>query len=358
MHGALERFMAGNTQERCKDSMGVVLQTFKLFLSVFVLVAFSDQLAASEVSQDQQLSSYSGAAVSGLNGSLEFGYLHSDPDTPFLRGDTDGAFTQGALSVPISQQFGFQLDAGVADLDGASTKGVGGHLFWRDPSRGLIGIYSHYLDLDNGFDSTQVGVEAEVYSGPFSLEIFGGRDTLDTPFGDADFFNGEATVGYYMNDNLRLSGGLVHSFDETKGKVGFEMLTGKRRTSSAVFANAEFGNDVTTIMAGIKVYFGNESKSLIRRHREDDPAPKLVNDITNAISCANNIGSQPNLKPKPPQHGGTLNDNRGRTTIIVQQVQIHGFGPPPKKRPNNNLNGCDPIRVLGPARPPNWDQGD
>jgi hypothetical protein len=44
-------------------------------------------------------------------------------------------------------------------------------------------------------------------------------------------------------------------------------------TAVSTFVEGVVGTDNNSIaMAGIKIYFGNHDKTLIRRHREDDPS--------------------------------------------------------------------------------------
>jgi hypothetical protein len=47
--------------------------------------------------------------------------------------------TSGSLSVPLGQQWGLQLDGDVGSDRGIGYYSGAGHLFWRDPSIGLLG---------------------------------------------------------------------------------------------------------------------------------------------------------------------------------------------------------------------------
>jgi len=101
-------------------------------------------------------------AVSGLNGkiSLEGGALD----------EAGFAALKGSVSLPIGQQFGVQLDGSVGILDEEFVGGVGGHLFWRDPSFALLGIYGSYTAIE-AFDGeiARLGVEGEYYWNQFTL---------------------------------------------------------------------------------------------------------------------------------------------------------------------------------------------
>ena len=55
---------------------------------------------------------------------------------------------RGAVTVPLGGQFGFQLDGIAGGFDDRFFGGAAGHLFWRDPARGLIGLYGSYTSWD------------------------------------------------------------------------------------------------------------------------------------------------------------------------------------------------------------------
>ena len=46
-----------------------------------------------------------------------------------------------------------------------------------------------------------------------------------------------------------------------------------------MYASGSFGSDYTQALGGVRVYFGDPGKSLIRRHREDDPDNSLPDDL-------------------------------------------------------------------------------
>lgn len=238
-------------------------------------------------------------AVSGINGKIEFGYLYTDIEiAPGFSVDGDAFFGQGAVSVPVGHSFGIQIDAGgftgdlaTVDISGA---GIGGHFFWRDPDVALLGGYVHYVNTDIAgvidLDNIRYGVEGELYLDRFSIEGFVGADYLDVSVGpfsvDDTFFAAEGVAAFYPTDNLRIFAGIEHAFDETALIAGGEFLfnTGWQ-AEPAVFARGAFSGDSTTVMAGLKFYFGESGKSLIRRHREDDPQIGLFNNVGAAGSA-------------------------------------------------------------------------
>ncbi len=239
-------------------------------------------------------------AVSGINGKLEFGYLYNEFEVaPGVSIDGDAFVGQGAISFPVTTHFGLQIDAGgfAGDIGGfdISGAGVGGHFFWRDPDVALVGVYAHYVNTDIGgvldMDNVRYGVEGELYLNRVSLEGFVGADYLEAsigPFSASDtFFSGEAIAAFYPVDNLRVFAGVQQAFDETSFIAGGEYLfnTGWQ-AEPAVFARGAFSDDSTSVMAGLKFYFGEQGKSLIRRHREDDPQINLFDNVGAAGTAA------------------------------------------------------------------------
>jgi opacity protein-like surface antigen len=79
-------------------------------------------------------------AVDGINGKVD-AFGGSLAHHSFYGGT-------GSFSVPLGPQFGFQADGMAASYRGDFLDGVAGHGFWRDPSKGLIGVYGDYLRWD------------------------------------------------------------------------------------------------------------------------------------------------------------------------------------------------------------------
>jgi hypothetical protein len=62
----------------------------------------------------------------------------------------------------------------------------------------------------------------------------------------------------------------------------------------SLFVEAQFGeNDYATVFGGVKFYFGSDNKSLMRRHREDDPR--------NQIPELTGFGPTPGMMEKVPE---------------------------------------------------------
>lgn len=206
-------------------------------------------------------------AVSPVNGKLEGAGGYADNQ------DDKGDFAWeagGSLSLPLGCLLGFQADIGASDRLDDTQYGAIGHLFIRDPQTYLFGVTGGAVDGDDT-KLYAVGPEAEIYLGNLSLEAWGGYLNIDPDEGggkDSGFIIGD--VAYYLTDDLRLSlGGKV--VDDREGlRAGFEYQIGGMPMS--VYSKADYGDDdFFSILGGLRFYFGGEDKSLIRRHREDDP---------------------------------------------------------------------------------------
>jgi len=126
----------------------------------------------------------------------------------------------GAVTLPLGFRYGLQIDAAVAGADSrylgdVTVAGTAAHLFWRDPSVGLIGVYGHYLHSDalSGIDVVAGAAEAALYRGRFTLEAVAGAQGGELDLGalgsiniDPRFFD-VAQLAYYPIDNLKLSVG-------------------------------------------------------------------------------------------------------------------------------------------------------
>jgi opacity protein-like surface antigen len=206
-------------------------------------------------------------AVSAFNGKLEGGAGYADSDSE------DGEFSWeagGSLSFPLGCLLGIQLDAGASERFNDTQIGGVVHLFTRDPESYLLGVTGGAFDGENA-TLYAVGPEAELYLGNFSLEAWGGYLNVD-PDNDGSEDTGFiiADGAFYLTDDFRVSigGKIIDDYEAVRG--GFEYQFSESPLS--LYAEAEYGDDETfEVLGGLKFYFGGEDKSLIRRHREDDP---------------------------------------------------------------------------------------
>ncbi len=235
-------------------------------------------------------------AVDGVNGKMEAFFGASDYRIAGPRGDSaNTAGLAGSFSMPLGQSFGLQVDALASTRDGEFVGGGAGHFFWRDPAKALFGAYGSYSKRDGLSEQTvRLALEAEGYFGRFTLGGIAGFERTIANAG-VTFFPGGAIVSegsqnrffnavdlsFYATDNFKLSVGHRYASGIHMGAVGAEYLvqTGSGAAYS-FFAEGRMGEQrFAAAMAGVRVYFGQKDKTLIRRHREDDPPNYLGSDI-------------------------------------------------------------------------------
>jgi hypothetical protein len=219
-------------------------------------------------------------AVSGLNGKLSLRGGLFDTD------DADGEIygVTGSVSLPVGHAFGVQADGMLGAVDGELFGGVGGHAFWRDPSRALVGVYGGWSTIDgSGADSYRFGVQSGIYLGRFSIEGMLGWEGMEfDDFDDEDNIFGLADIAFYPTDDLRVSAGYRRWDDKDIAALGaeYQLPANWGGTSAALFAEGRMGtDDYKAAWGGVRFYFGGEAKSLIRRHREDDPRERAEEDV-------------------------------------------------------------------------------
>ncbi len=209
-------------------------------------------------------------AVSGINGKLEVsgGFLR----TP---GTTIGhARVNGSLSIPVTERFGLQGD--LAAFNTPTGVGFAGavHAFTRDPSMYLLGITGAAVRVPGG-TLVGIGPEAELYMGQFTIEAWGGYARLD--YNDAaltDLSGGFAMVdfAYYITDDFRMSLGGSHVLGNNQLRLATEYQVTNFDIPFSVTGEGRFSQDGSIVATvGLKHYFGDPDKSLIERHRQDDP---------------------------------------------------------------------------------------
>jgi hypothetical protein len=273
-------------------------------------------------------------AVDGVNGKVEaFGGSIANRNL---------VASQGALSVPLTGPLGAQIDGALGNFDGRNFGNIAGHVFWRNPGEGLIGIYtSHtFWDRYNGVYVGQVAGEAERYVGRWTVQgiagvefgksasyataasatIAPGADNF--PFGGtpgvatSNSFADAYTIKTRFFDQINIK---YYFTDDWNGYVGHRYLGGKnalalgsevglplgRHVEAAAFAEARVGEgSFHGIWGGVKFYFGQGDKPLIKRHRQDDPniwSTDTLFSITNSHTTSGSNSSTQFCGP-----GGTL----------------------------------------------------
>jgi hypothetical protein len=219
-------------------------------------------------------------AVDGINGKIA-GYGGGENHSNGFYG------TVGSLSVPLAQQWGLQLDGDLGSDSGIGYQRGATHLFWRDPSIGLLGGYVSYLH-DNKFNDAVLGqfgentahfaAEGEYYWTRWTVRGLAGVETVTINSGVPHpsvpnrFFD-DVLVAYYVTDNFELSAGHEYTFGThfltLRAEHGFALGGG---AMASLFANGWIveGGD-SGALAGLRIYFGQHDKSLMDRHRQDDP---------------------------------------------------------------------------------------
>jgi len=256
-------------------------------------------------------------AVDGLN--WKFGGLGGT----FADRTIGGA--QGSLSIPLSGQWGLQWDGALGTFDSRFFGAGGAHLFWRDPSRGLLGVYASHTHWQEfgGIHVTQVGGEAEAYFGPVTLQgvagvEFGNSQTgitgtsttatsvttfFDTYDVKTRFFD-KINLAYYLTDNTKVFVGHRYLGGKHALALGGEAaIPTAGSTMLAAFVEGRVGeNDFHGVWGGLKVYWGQKPKSLIQRHRQDDPVnwtPETLFSITNSLTSGSST-----VNTAPPDGDG------------------------------------------------------
>jgi hypothetical protein len=114
---------------------------------------------------------------------------------------------------------------------------IGGHANWRDPGRGLIGIFGGAGDATNfeNFESVRhglIGGEAQVYWGPVTLYGQVGYDStlgsISSRDGNIDSFHAwfvRGTARFYVNPNFRLEGTVLYADGEVDHNPSISPVT-------------------------------------------------------------------------------------------------------------------------------------
>jgi hypothetical protein len=209
-------------------------------------------------------------AVSEVNGkvSLESGVTGGS-------GDTSGiGIAKGSITTPLGHAFGFQLDGVAGTSYDTPFFSSTAHLFWRNPDIGLIGPIASIAGGD-GDRAGWYGAEGEFYAGRLTLGAWGGyHEAVDNVVGvsaHSGFYGG--SIKLYATPDLALSLTANSEFQQFRGNAMMEYQpTLFARHNMSFFVNGAMDDHSDyTVTAGIRLYFGPD-KTLIRRHREDDPA--------------------------------------------------------------------------------------
>ncbi len=247
-------------------------------------------------------------AVDSFNAKVEgFGGGINGPANNGKLGSQWGAV--GAFSLPLGSFAGVQIDYLASSYNGRFLGGAGAHLFWRNPSKGLVGVYGSitHFDRNGGLTAQRFGLEGAAYLGRISIEGVVGIENGNTrianlvpgfitTFNVRNRFFDQINVSYYANDNWKIFVGHRYLGGRNAAALGTEyMFHSTEKMALSFNLEGRFGqNNYRAVWAGLRVYFG-ENKSLMRRHRESDP-PTWLRDDAFSITRTNT----PTLLPPPP----------------------------------------------------------
>jgi hypothetical protein len=177
----------------------------------------------------------------------------------------------GTLTLPVGDEFGVQADVS-AGTAGGTTSSAAFHLFTRDPKSYLFGGTLGLISMP-GATVMAAGPEAELYFGRWTIEAWGGAAMVRPSSGpDRTAGFGMMDIAVYPQDNLRISTGFSLLDNFAALHFGGEYLFDDTTVPLSLTADTRVGQDGSILATiGLRAYFGAPHKSLILRHREDDP---------------------------------------------------------------------------------------
>lgn len=255
----------------------------QLIRSAVAALAFAGFWAASaeaaEHLTDPTPMAHQSAAVDGLN-------FQASVLTGVVGGYSNHMFQATvATPFPYFNQFGAQLDLAIGSYRSSYTSAAAGlHLFWRDPSVGLLGIYGDWGYV-NPEHAGRVGIEAALYQGNWSVDALAG-----VTFGqhvDTEFFD-EVDLSYYFTPDFKGSVGHRFTTRGNVGNIGFEYLASNGTASGwSLFGQAEAGeDDYYGAWIGLRYAFGGPSaSSLIERDRQSGAMVRIPRNLASVTRC-------------------------------------------------------------------------
>jgi len=270
--------------------MNVSLKKFALLTGTILAGMFGAVAYAADVETPTSL-----PAVSDINGKVELGGGFTDIDDY----SSDEVFRGGAaLSFPVGDMFGIQVDLTALDAFDDTAVGGAGHFFTRDPNSFLFGVYGGYVDAGPA-NIWHIGPEAELYLGNISIEAVGGYMDVSDGVGSEYYAMGDLAL--YATDNLRLQIGASSVAGFESARAGLEWFMGDTGVPASLTLDGRIGEDgFSSVTAGLSFYFGGEDKSLIRRHREDDPRLHFFSIFNSGVlSPGGPLNSGPGCVPIP-----------------------------------------------------------
>ncbi len=138
----------------------------------------------------------------------------------------------GSFAMPLAPWLGVQADGAVGSFDDEVLGGAALHLFTRDPSSYLLGLYGSYHTWDS-MNVWRAALEGELYIGQVTLEGIVGYESFDAPnfidgspvltLDDNHLF-GQADAAYYITDDFKVYAGYRYINETSFGAAGAEYL--------------------------------------------------------------------------------------------------------------------------------------
>jgi hypothetical protein len=244
----------------------------------------------------------------------------------------------GTVVVPLNENYAIQFDGLVGGEPNSFVSGLTTHAYWADTKNGLLGFYGagQYRGENGSEGILQLGGEGNVYINRFTVAAIAGAETnaagtganVTTSgytgqdgygfgcgifgcgikasngmgslfemnnmrqrfFAQTRFFD-HVELDYYPIDDLQLSAAHEYTGGMHSAVLGGEYLF---RTGSgwapSFYLEGSIGEQAS-IIAGLRIYFGDDDKSLILRHREDDPTTHLRRSLETSANLHSRRGA-------------------------------------------------------------------
>lgn len=265
---------------------------------------------------------YSAAlAVVCAAGWLTPAYAQQAVSAPGLRLDVGGGYNSnsglgtvgGSYVTPLSTSLGMQVDAiGGAARSNAMIGGAG-HLFWRNPQSGALGLYGSYLygagrpnNINSDMHDAKGGLEGSYLVGNFSLQNVAGIEWNN--FGsnfksNNSYFFDDTRFNWYATNQLKLNIGQRYTANRGQVVGGADYYTAFNAMPISFFVDSAYGgkdkvNDATNgfkAMVGVRFYFDASSA---------DSSP-LLNDTQGYMP--DYLGSDATDLPRERKFGAPVN---------------------------------------------------
>jgi hypothetical protein len=185
-----------------------------------------------------------------------------------------GSFDFGgsaAFAVPLGDYFGFQGDVAAGQFAGVTSYSGAAHLFNRDPNAYLVGLVGGGVWTGSS-SSYLVGPEAELYLGNITLGGSAAFVSNTTAGVTSSSYLASGDIKYYPMPNMKLELGAATFSGSKTAHVGAEWQFADQMPLTVSTTATVGDNNLIAANVGLTFYFGGTSKTLIDRHRHEDPA--------------------------------------------------------------------------------------